>query len=123
MTSTREEDLEHILIIYYLVQFKKNSSKVKVQTLIDSKSEVNAIHLTFAKQLGLPIRLTDVGAQKIDGTMLDTYKMIVAAFSIVNKANQVRFFEQTFLMANVNPEVIFGMLFLNLSGTDVDFLG
>ena len=41
---------------------------------------------------------------------------------MTDKVNQVRFFEETFLMANVSPEVVFGMLFLTLSGADVDFL-
>ena len=49
--------------------------------------------------------------------------MVVAAFSVENKANQVRFFEETFLVANVSSEVVLGMLFLILSGTDIDFLG
>ena len=47
--------------------------------------------------------------------------MVVVAFSVVNKANRVRFFEETFLLANVSPEIVFGMLFLILSGADVDF--
>ena len=42
---------------------------------------------------------------------------------MVDKANQVRFFEETFLVANVSPEVVFGMPFLNLSGVNVDFSG
>ena len=41
---------------------------------------------------------------------------------MTDKANQVRFFEETFLVANVSPEVVFGMPFLTLSGVDVDFL-
>ena len=96
-------------------------SKAQGQALINSGSEVNAIHPTFAKQLGLPIRPTDVGAQKIDSTTLDTYGLVVAAFSVENKANQVRFFEETFLVANVSPKIVFGMLFLTLSSADVDF--
>ena len=56
--------------------------------LLDSSSEINAVHPTFAKELGLPIRPTDVGAQKIDGTTLDTYGMVVAAFSVKDKANR-----------------------------------
>ena len=91
--------------------------------MINSGSEVNAILPTFAKQLGLPIRPTNVGAQKIDGTTLDTYRMVVAAFSVEDKANRVRFFEETFLVANISPEVVLGMPFLTLSGADVDFLG
>ena len=47
--------------------------------------------------------------------------MVAAAFSVEDKANQVRFFEETFLMANVSPEVVLGMLFLTLSGADVGF--
>ena len=91
--------------------------------LPDSGTEVNAIHLTFAQELGLPIRTTDVRAQKIDGTMLDTFGMVDVAFSVTDKANQVRFFEETFLVANVSPEVVLGMPFLTLSGADVDFSG
>ena len=100
-----------------------NIRKKSVLTLFDSGSKVNAVHPAFAKELGLPIRPTDVGAQKIDGTTLETYRMVVAAFLIEDKANQVRFFKETFLVANVTPKVVFGMPFLTLSGTDVDFLG
>ena len=82
---------------------------------------VNAIHLTFAKQLGLSTGPTDVRAQKIDGTTLNTYGMIVAAFSIVDKANQVKFFEETFLVANISLKIVLEMFFLTLSGADVDF--
>ena len=49
--------------------------------------------------------------------------MVVSAFSVEDKANQVRFFEETFLVANVSPEVVLRILFLTLSGADVDFLG
>ena len=94
-----------------------------MQALVDSGSEVNAMHPSFAKQLGFPIRPTNVGAQKIDGTMLDTHGMVVAAFSVVDKANRVIFFEKTFLVANVSSEVVLGMPFLILSCADVDFSG
>ena len=49
--------------------------------------------------------------------------MVVTAFSVVDKANRVRFFEETFLVANVSPEVVFGMPFLTLSDADFDFSG
>ena len=55
--------------------------------------------------------------------MLDTHGIVVAAFSVVDKANRVRFFEETFLVANVSPKVVFGMPFLTLSNADVDFSG
>ena len=65
-----------------------------MQALIDSGNEVNTIRLSFTKQLGLSIRPINVGVQKIDDNTLDTYKMVVATFSVMDKANQVRFFEK-----------------------------
>ena len=94
-----------------------------VLALFDSGSEVNAIHPTFARELRFPIKTIDVGAQKIDVIMLDTFEMVVVAFSVTNKANQIRFFEETFLVANVSPEVVLRLLFLTLSSADVDFSG
>ena len=49
--------------------------------------------------------------------------MVVSAFSVIDKANRVRFFEETFFVANVSPKVVLGMPFLTLSGADVDFAG
>ena len=114
-------NLTRVPCIRYPVTFRKKS--VSMSALFDSGSKVNAIYPTLARELGLPIRPTDVGAQKIDGTLLDTFGMVVAAFSVEDKANRVRFFEETFLVANVSPEVVLGMSFLTLSGADVDFLG
>ena len=108
-----------VLCIRYLFNFGKKS----VLALLDLGSEVNVVHLAFAKEPGLPIRLTDVRVQKINGTTLETYGIVVTAFLVEDKANEVRFFEETFLVANVSPEVVLGMLFLTLSGTDIDFLG
>ena len=122
MTGASEEALERVPCINYPVQFK-DTDKAPVQALIDSGSEVNAIHPSFVKQLGLPIRPTDVEAQKIDGTTLDTHGMVVAAFSVVDKTNRVRFFEETFLVANVSPKIVLEMLFLTLTGANIDFSG
>ena len=54
--------------------------------------------------------------------MLDTYEMIVTAFLVMDKINRVKFFEKTFLVANVSLEVVFEMFFLTLSNVNVDFL-
>ena len=81
------------------------------------------MHPSFAKQLGLLIQPTYVGAQKIDGTALDTYGIVVTAFTVVDKANRVRFFEKTFLVANISPDVVLRMPFLTLNSANVDFSG
>ena len=113
------ENLVQVPCICYSINFGKKS----VSALFDLGSKVNAVHPVFAKELVLLIRPTDIGAQKIDSTMLDTFKMVVVAFSVTNKANQVRFFEETFLIANVSLEIVLGILFLILSGADVNFFG
>ena len=87
--------------------------------VFNSGSKVNAVHPTFAKELRLLVRPTDIEAQKTDSITLDIYGMVVTAFSVTDKSNQVRFFEETFLVAIVSPEVVFGMLFLTLSSADV----
>ena len=92
-----------------------------MSALFDSDSEVNAMHPAFVERLGLVVRTTNVGAQKMDGTILETYKMVVAAFSVTDQADRVRFFEETFLVANFSPDMVLGMPFLTLSGADIDF--
>ena len=92
-----------------------------LSALLDSGSEINAIHPAFVEKLGLMVQNINIGAQKIDGTIFETYGMVVAVFSVIDQADKVRFFEVTFLVANVSPDVVFGMLFLTLSGMDVNF--
>ena len=113
-------NLVQVPYIRYPITFWKKS--LSVSALLELGSKVNAIYSTFVKKLGFFIRPTDIRAQKIDGTTLDTFGIIVAAFLVTDKTNQVRFFEKTFLVANVSPKVVFKMFFLTLSDADVDFL-
>lgn len=59
-------NLAQIPYIQYFITFWKRS--VPMMALFDCGSEINAIYPTFAQELGLFIKSTDVGAQKIDGT-------------------------------------------------------
>ena len=76
-------NLARILCIRYPITFRKKSMSL----LFDLNSKVNAINPTLAQKLGLPIRPTDIGAQKIDGIIQNIYKMVVIAFSMTDKAN------------------------------------
>ncbi len=76
---------------------------------------------TFAQQLGLKIYKNNVRAQKINGTTLEIYGMVVSIFSMSDKDGRERFFEKSLLLANVKPDIVLGMLFLTISNTDVDF--
>ncbi len=75
----------------------------------------------FAHQLGLKIRKTNVGAQKIDGTTLEIYGIVVSTFSILDKEGRERFFEEIFLLVDVKPAIVLGILFLTMSNADLDF--
>ena len=52
-------NLAQVLCIRYSITFWKKS--MPMSALFDSSSEVNAIHLTFARELRLFIRTTDIG--------------------------------------------------------------
>ena len=69
--------------------------------------------------LGLKVRVTNIGMQKIDKSSLATYGMIIAAFQIVNNLGCSWFFQKTFLLADINMIVVLGMLFLIFSNADV----
>ena len=82
--------LDRVPCIYYPVQFRKN--KATIRALIDSGSEVNAMILAYAKQLGLQTQRTDVRAQNIDGSSLATYGIVIAIFQVKDKLGRARFF-------------------------------
>ena len=75
----------------------------------------------FTRKLGLKVQKTNVGAQKIDGSALKTFGMVIADFQVEDKANRPRFFQETFLVADTKFEVILGIPFLKISNTDVSF--
>ena len=110
-------NLVQVLYIWYHITFQNKS----VLMLFDLKSEVNSIHLIFVKELNLSIWPINIRAQKIENIALSTYEIVVVVFSITYKANWIRFFEEIFLMANVSPEIVFGMLFLILRDANINF--
>ena len=75
----------------------------------------------YEVHLGLKVRVTNISAQKIDRSSLVTYSMVIALFQIVNKLGRPRFFQETFLLADISMEVVLGMSFLTLSNADVQF--
>ena len=86
MTDTsREVILKRVLCIRYPVQFcRKNyeDEDKDVRALIDSSSEFNAMHPAYATKLDLRIKKIDVGTQKIDGSHLDNFEMVIADCSV-----------------------------------------
>ncbi len=77
--------------------------------------------LAYAARLGLTIQKTSVGAQKIASLPLETHGMTSARFSFQDSLGRVRFFEETFLLADTSMEVVLEMPFLALSNADFQF--
>ncbi len=78
--------------------------------------------LAYAKELGVTTRKTSVGAQKIDGSPLETYEMVSTSFLLQDSLGRVRFFEETFLLADTSIEVVLGMPFPALNNADFQFV-
>ena len=112
--------LDKVSSIFYLIQFCKDKSK-HVLALLDSGSEVNAITSTYAAYLGLKVRVTNVGMQKINESSLAIYNIVIAAFKVVDKLNCSRLLQKTFLLANINMKVVLGILFFIFGNADVPF--
>lgn len=48
--------------------------------------------------------------------------MVIAAFLIIDQVKKVKFFEKSFLIANISLDVVFKIFFLTLNDTNIDFL-
>ena len=119
ITGGDEEVVVRVFYIYYPVQFQVSQEQIKA--LLNSGNEVNAMNPDYAWKLGLKIRRTNVGDQKINSSALETFEMVIADFQVEDKANRPRFFQKTFLVANTKFEVILEMPFLKISNANVLF--
>ena len=96
MTDTsREIILKQVPCTWYPVRFCRKNDEDKdkdVKALIDSGNEVNIMYPAYATKLGLRAKEINVGAQKIDGSHLDTFEMVIADCSVKDKLARVWFF-------------------------------
>ena len=122
MTETSKDAhkmiLDRVPCIHYPMQFRKNKGAT-IQALIDSGSKVNTMTPAYAKKPSLQVRKTNVRAQKIDGSLLRTFGMVIAGFQVEDKLGRARSFQESFLLAETNMEVVLGMPFLALSNANI----
>lgn len=111
-----EEKLEQVPYIQYFVTFKD-----QIKALLDPGSVDNTISQAFTHSLGLKLWKTNIRAENIDNTTMETYEMVVSIFSVSDKDDRERFFEESFLLADVKPDVVFEMPFLAMNNIDIDF--
>ena len=60
--------------------------------------------------------------QIINATILDIYEMVIVAFLLINKVNQIQFSEKIFPEDNVSLKIVIKIFFLILGDVNVDFL-
>lgn len=110
-------ELEPISCIQYLTQFGQHL----VKTPINSGSEVNLLQPNFARKLDLHVYKTDVGIQKINGSRLETFGMIIVFFLVENNNRRFCFFEENFMLVDISMDVAHRILFLTLSNVEINF--
>ena len=103
--------------IHYPIRFQEE----QIKSLLNSGSKINTTNLDFAWKLSLKVWKTNVRAQKINGFVLETFKMVITNFQIEDTINRPRFFQKIFLVANTKFKVILKMFFLKLSNANVLF--
>ena len=72
-------------------------------------------------KLGFCARKFYMSIQKIDGSHLEIFEIVIANYSIKDKLKRVRFFQETFLLTNISLKMVLEILFLSFSKADIWF--
>lgn len=110
--------LARILYIYYLLRFQKNNQN-NVWALINSGSEINAMTPAYVSKLGFWVCYTNIGVEKIDGSIFETFRIVIASFQVKDSIKKAYFFQKTFLLTDNNMKIILKMSFFILSNADI----
>lgn len=73
----------------------------------------------YAAKLGLKVQKTNIKAQKIDGSILNIFRMVLANLQVEDKLGKAWFFHEIFLVVNTTLEMILKMLFLTFSNVNI----
>lgn len=76
---------DHVFYMCYSILFQNDFEEVKIITLIDSASKVNAINSSYTIKQIFKKQMIDFDIQKIDGFFLEIYGIFIAAFQVLNK--------------------------------------
>ena len=90
VTDGGKKVVVRVSYIYYPVWFQEDQEQVRA--LLNSDIELNAISPAYAKKLDFKTWKTNVGAQKIDGSALETFGMVIADFQVKDKGGRPKFF-------------------------------
>lgn len=110
---------KYALYIYYWIYFWKSKGNIKV--LINFGNEVNIINPAYIKKLDFHIWKIDINTQKIDGSSLTIYKIVISRFQILDELDRAYFSQKTFILANITINIILEIFFLILSNINIVF--
>lgn len=88
---------------------------------MNSRNKVNAMTLAYISRLGFKVCFINFKTEKLDGSTLEIFGIVLISFEVENSLKKTRFFEEIFMMANTNAKVIFKMPFLALNKIDLNF--
>lgn len=60
--------------------------------MFDNDNKINIINPNYARKLGLKIQKTNIEAQKIDGSTLEIFGIVITSFYVEDKVGRPRFF-------------------------------
>ena len=112
--------LERVPCIHYPLCFWNDT--IGIRALVDPGSEANAMTPAYTAKLVLRVRKTNIGAQIIDDSIFETFEMVLADFQVEDKLKRAWFFQETFLLADINMEVVLGIHFLTFNNAIVQFV-
>ena len=87
--------------------------------MLDFEIEVNVMTLAYAAKLGLKVRKTYIRVQKIDGSLLKTYSIVIADFQVLDKLGYSCFFQKIFLSAEISMKMVLSMPFIIFNNANV----
>ncbi len=112
-------DLETVKCINWNNKFNKNNEEVLAS--LDSGSERNSIFQEYKAQLLLKIINASWRLAKINKQKISKQKKIIIGFEITNNVYRTRYFEATFLIADILPLLISDISFLKMKNLDVSW--
>ena len=97
----------------------KGKSKI-FSALADSDAEIDIINRTTAKRMRLFLLNTNIGLSAIHGEAVKTYGMHYIEFQQEDNQGRVRYFQDTFLAADISTRMILDMPWLAVANPDID---
>ena len=81
-----------IKFFIFVIQFSLKKNKIQAKALINFGNKKNFITPRYTSKLGLKVYHTNIGAQKIDGSIFEIFEIVLANFQVENKLEKTWFF-------------------------------